>query len=77
LDNTQLIIISSIALPFIASALNLTLHKFENLRDALTLIAAVGTFILVLLVLEDFNEDTLLEFSLLTVMPGLEIAFSY
>ncbi|MDA9246534.1 proton-conducting transporter membrane subunit, partial [Rhodobacteraceae bacterium] len=75
MDNTQLIIISSIALPFIASALNLTLHKFENLRDALTLIAAVGTFMLVLLVLEDFNEGTLLEFSLLTVIPGLEIAF--
>ena len=75
MDNTQLIILSSIALPFIASALNLTLHKFENLRDALTLIAAVGTFILVLLVLEDFNDGTLLEFSLLTVMPGLEIAF--
>ena len=75
MDNTQLIILSSIALPFIASALNLTLHKFENLRDVLTLIAAVGTFMLVLLVLEDFNEGTLLEFSLLTVMPGLEIAF--
>jgi multicomponent Na+:H+ antiporter subunit D len=74
-DNTQLIILSSIALPFIASALNLTLHKFENLRDALTLIAAVGTFILVLMVLGDFNEGNLLEFSLLTVMPGLEIAF--
>ena len=75
MDNTQLIILSAIALPFIASALNLTLQKFENLRDSLTLIAAVGTFILVLMVLGDFNEGNLLEFSLLTVMPGLEIAF--
>ena len=75
MDNMQLIILSSIALPFIASGLNLILHKFENLRDALTLIAAVGTFILVLMVLADFNEGSLFEFSLLTVMPGLEIAF--
>jgi multicomponent Na+:H+ antiporter subunit D len=74
-DNTQLIILSSIALPFIASALNLILHKFENLRDVLTLIAAVSTFILVLMVLADFNKGSLFEFSLLTVMPGLEIAF--
>ena len=71
MDNTQLIILSSIALPFIASALNLILHKFENTRDALTLIAAVGTFILVLMILADFNNGASFEFSLLTVMPGL------
>ena len=76
MENTQLLILSSIALPFIASALNAIFHRLENLRDFLTLIMAIITFILVLLIVFDFNNGAIPNFSLITVLPGLEIAFS-
>ncbi|MDG2475013.1 MAG: monovalent cation/H+ antiporter subunit D family protein [Paracoccaceae bacterium] len=75
MDNTQVILLSSVALPFIGSVLNIIFHRFKNLRDVLTLAIATGTFILVLLIFRDFSNGRIIDFSLLTVMPGLDIAF--
>ncbi len=75
MDNTQLIILSSIILPFIGGVSNITFHRFENVRDILTLVISILTFVCVLLIVIKFNSDDISDFSLLTVMPGLEIAF--
>ena len=75
MDNTQSIILCSIALPFVASFLNVIFHRFENLRDTLTLLVAIITFGLIMVILARFNNGEITDFSLLSVMPGLEIAF--
>lgn len=75
MDNTQLIILSSIILPFIGCASNIIFHRFGNFRDTLTLAVAILTFLSVLLTVIAFNNGNVSEFSLFTVMPGLEIAF--
>ena len=75
MDSTQFIILFSIALPFIGSLLNIVFHRFDNFRDILTLAIAIGTFILVVMVFREFSYSGAADFSLLTVMPGLEIAF--
>ena len=75
MDNTQLLILFSIALPFFGSPINVLLNRFENLRDLATLIVAIITFILVVLILLEFKKGAILDFSLFTVVPGLEIGF--
>ena len=76
MDNTQILILSSIVMPFIGTALNITFHKWENLRDLLTLAIAILTFVFVILILITFNDGENIDFSLITVIPGLEIAFN-
>ena len=75
MDNTQLLILSSIVMPFIGTALNIIFHKWENLRDLLTLIIAIFTFALVIFILVIYNNGQNFDFSLITVVSGLEIAF--
>ena len=76
MDNTQILILSSIVMPFIGAALNMTFHKWENLRDLLTLAIAILTFVFVILIFITFNDGENIDFSLITVIPGLEIAFN-
>lgn len=76
MHNTQIIILGSILLPFLASFLNFVFRKKENLRDAVTFIISLITFVLVIKILIDFNSGVIFDFTLISVMPGLQIAFS-
>ena len=75
MQNIQFLILLSILLPFVACFGNIVFHKHENFRDALTFIVSVVTFVLVVLICLDYNSGTEIEFSLFSVMPGLDIGF--
>jgi len=62
-DNTQILILSSIVMPFIGAALNIIFHRWENLRDLLTLTTAIFTFAFVVLVVIAFNDGKKIDFS--------------
>ncbi len=75
MQNTELIILGSIGLPFIASFLNYVFRTSENLRDSVTFILSAITFFCVVNIGFSYTEGNSFDFSLLSVMPGLEIAF--
>ena len=74
--DTSTAILASMAIPVLACISNV-LHGDErpNLRDGITLIAAITTFGCVLTVLINNGNATSEIFSLFTIMPGLDIAF--
>ncbi len=63
------------AIPLAASLANLALRDRANLRDGLTLAAAVATFGSVLVVLANTGGSSDETLALITVFPGLDIAF--
>lgn len=73
---TSTAILASMAIPFLACVSNM-LHGNErpNLRDGITLIAAIATFACVLTVLINNGNATSETFTLFSIMPGLDIAF--
>ncbi len=73
--DTNSAIILSILLPVVATITNLILRNHPNLRDGTTLAAAIQTFLLVLWILMESGGALSEKFTLLTVMPGLDIAF--
>ena len=75
--DTNTAILLSMILPLIACVSNI-LHgdNRPNLRDGITFFAALGSFGCVLSVLIGTGGVATEPFTLLTVMPGLEIAFS-
>ena len=75
MENIELLILTAIALPFIGCGFNIVFYRLNNVRDLLTLVIAILTFACVLSILILFNNDSVGDFSLLSVMPGLEIAF--
>lgn len=69
-------IILSMLVPFGATFTNLIFHDRENLRDGLTLGAAIVTFGLVLTILAKNGSATSETLSLFEVFPGVDIAFN-
>jgi multicomponent Na+:H+ antiporter subunit D len=74
--DTSLAILLSMLLPAAAVVTNLIFRESPNLRDGLTLGAAIATFIVVLNILANVGNTTTATFVLLEVMPGLELAFN-
>ena len=75
--DTNTAILVSMLLPLIACVSNI-LHgdNRPNLRDGITFLAALGSFGCVLSVLVETGGAATESYKLVTVMPGLEIAFS-
>jgi len=69
-------ILLALLIPAAAAVLNLILRARANLRDGITLAAAIGTFASVLAVLDALGSAASARFSLFEVLPGLDIAFS-
>ncbi|MDQ2092169.1 proton-conducting transporter transmembrane domain-containing protein [Marimonas arenosa] len=65
----------SMLIPTAAMVLNLLLRDRPNLRDGMTLAAAVLTFLCVLVVLGNEGSGTTEKMVLSEVMPGIELAF--
>ena len=63
-------------LPAAAVVSNLIFRNSPNLRDGLTLGAAIATFLVVLNILATVGNTTTETFVLFEVMPGLDLAFS-
>ena len=63
-------------IPASAVVTNMVFRNSPNLRDGLTLAAAVATFLTVLTILSNVGNGTTETFVLGTVMPGLELAFN-
>lgn len=74
--DTNTAILLSILIPSLAVGTNLMFRNNANLRDGLTLAAAVLTFLCVLTILANEGNGTTEAFSLFTVLPGLDIAFN-
>lgn len=72
---TWLAITLSMIIPFAAMIGNMVLRDHENLRDGMTLSAAVATFACVLVVLANEGNGTSDVMVLAQVMPGIDIAF--
>ena len=74
--DTSLAILLSMLLPAAAVVSNLIFRNSPNLRDGLTLGAAIATFLVVLNILATVGNTTTETFVLFEVMPGLDLAFS-
>ena len=74
--DTSLAILLSMLLPATAVVANLIFRNSPNLRDGLTLGAAIATFLVVLNILATVGNTTTDTFVLLEVMPGLALAFN-
>lgn len=70
------LLITAMALPLLACIACVLLPNKDNLRDGLTLVAAIALFFTVLKILEAFNAGQTLEIDLWTFQPGIELAFS-
>lgn len=73
---TNTAILAAMIIPMAATLTNLVFRDRANLRDGLTLAAAVATFLCVLNILSNVGNETTEAFSILTVMPGLDLAFN-
>ena len=73
---TNTAILLSMVIPFAAVATNLLLRHRPNLRDGVTLAAAVLTFLSVLTILANEGNGTTEPMVLFSVMPGLDLAFN-
>ena len=69
-------IIGAICVPLIAMLGNFVLARSADLRDFVTLVCAGGTFALVLTILAGVGNGTTTAFSLIEVLPGIDIAFN-
>ena len=74
--DTNTAILLSILIPSLAVGTNLMFRNNPNLRDGLTLAAAVLTFLCVLNILYNEGNGTTEHLRLFTVLPGLDIAFN-
>ena len=71
------LIFLSLLFPVLATASNLLVRESDaNLRDGLTFAAAVLTFASVLAILFKLGNETSATWTLLSIVPGLDIAFS-
>ncbi|MEE2773872.1 MAG: monovalent cation/H+ antiporter subunit D family protein [Pseudomonadota bacterium] len=75
MQQIQLLISLSILLPFLACVSNVVLNGQKNLRDTVTFIISLITFLLVVMVCLEFNDGNIADLTLFSVMPGLDIAF--
>ncbi len=74
--DTNTAILLTMLFPAAAMVTNLVFRDQPNLRDGLTLAAAVATFLTVLGILAGVGSGTTEAFSLFTVLPGLDLAFN-
>ncbi len=74
--DTNLMIIGSMLVPLAALLGNVVLRDQKDIRDFFTLVCAIVTFGCVLAVLSDVGNGTTAPFSLITVLPGIDIAFN-
>lgn len=73
---TNTAIILSMLIPAGAAVLNLILRNVPDLRDGVTLGASLATFAAVMTVLDNVGNSTTQPLELITVLPGLSIAFN-
>ncbi len=73
---TNTAIVLSMLIPLAAMVSNLLFAARPNLRDGLTLLAAISTFASVLVILVNEGNATTQTMALFTVMPGLDFAFN-
>lgn len=72
---TYTAILLTMLIPALAVVSNLVLRDQPNLRDGVTLGAAVLTFLVVLGILADIGNGTTERFVMFSVLPGLDLAF--
>lgn len=73
--DTNTAILCSMLFPALATATNLILRDQPNLRDGVTLAAAIATFLSVLSILSGVGNATTETFALFQILPGLDFAF--
>ncbi len=71
-----LLIALSMAIPLGAAVMNPLMRRHADLRDTITLLAAIATFATVLGILGQLGNGTSPSMRALTVMPGLDLAFA-
>lgn len=74
--DTGIAILLTILIPFAAVFTNLIFRNNPNLRDGITLGAAIATFVTVLVILSNEGNVTSQTYVFSTVMPGLDLAFN-
>jgi len=74
--DTNTAILLTMLIPTFAGVSNLILRDQPNLRDGVTLVAAVVTFLCVLTILGNVGNKTTGHLTLFSVMPGLDLAFN-
>ena len=70
------LLITAMVLPLLACIACVLLPKQDNLRDGLTLVAAIALFVTVLAILDAYNAGQVVELNLWSFQPGIELAFS-
>lgn len=73
---TNTAILATMLIPAAATLTNILFRNQPNLRDGLTLAAAVATFLSVLTILVNEGNGTTEPLVLFSVMPGLDLAFN-
>lgn len=73
---TNTAILLTMIIPAGATVTNLVFRNNPNLRDGLTLAAAVATFLMVLTILSNVGNGTTEDLVMFEVFPGLDIAFN-
>ncbi|MCF6316722.1 MAG: monovalent cation/H+ antiporter subunit D family protein [Marinosulfonomonas sp.] len=73
---TNTAILLTMLIPAAASAGNLLLRNHADLRDGMTLGAAIATFLTVLVILTNVGNGTTEPLVLFEIFPGLDIAFN-
>ncbi|MBS9718479.1 monovalent cation/H+ antiporter subunit D family protein [Pseudohalocynthiibacter aestuariivivens] len=63
-------------IPALATVTNIVFRKQPNLRDGITLAAAVATFLTVLTILSNVGNGTTEPLVLFEILPGIDIAFN-
>ncbi len=76
LMETSTAIYLSMLLPAVGVIINLVLRQVDNLRDTLTFLVALGTFLTVIVILTNQGSDTSETFVLISIFAGLDIAFN-
>jgi multicomponent Na+:H+ antiporter subunit D len=74
--DTGIAILLTILIPFAAVFTNLIFRNNPNLRDGITLGAAIATFATVLVILSNEGNATSQTYVFSTVMPGLDLGFN-
>ena len=75
MNKIEIFILLTIFLPLLASILNLFIKKSENLRDTITLLISITTFVFVIQIFLESEGSYLNNFDIITIMPGLKLSF--
>ncbi len=75
MNKIEIFILLTIFLPLLASILNLFIKKSENLRDIITLLISIVTFIFVIKIFFESKGSYFDNFDIITIMPDLKVSF--